>query len=360
MNYWPAEICNLSECHLPLFDLMERMYEHGKETARTMYGCRGIVAHHNTNIWGDTAPQDQWIPGTYWVMGFAWLSTHIWQHYEYTLDKDFLRQYFYIMLESAKFFLDFLIEDEEGYLLTCPSVSPENTYVIDEHAKGCNGCGVTMDNMILRDLFCQCIKASDILGEKYETIDQIREAVLKLRPTAIGKHGQIMEWKKDYEEAEPGHRHISQLYGLFPSDQISVKGTKELADAASVTINRRLKNGGGHTGWSRAWIINFYARLYDGQNAIEHLNKLLSKSTLSNLFDNHPPFQIDGNFGATAAIANMLVHDTGDDTVLLPALPSQWKDGSIRGLRLKGNRTIDITWEAGKVTDYKIYSQNES
>ena len=349
MNYWPVEICNLSECHLPLFDLMERMYEHGKETAASMYGCRGIVAHHNTNIWGDTAPQDQWIPGTYWVMGFAWLSTHIWNHYEYTCDKAFLEKNYYLMLESARFFLDFLVEDREGYLVTCPSVSPENTYIIDKFHKGCNGYGVTMDNMILRDLFTQCIAASDMLGRHNAEIDEIQKAKDRLRPTRIGKYGQIMEWAKDYQEQEPGHRHISQLYGLFPSDQISVQSTKELADAAGVTIERRLQNGGGHTGWSRAWIINFYARLHDGEKALEHLNMLLAKSTLNNLFDNHPPFQIDGNFGATAAIANMLLHDTADGPIMLPALPKEWKSGSIKGLKLKGNKTIDIVWKDGKI-----------
>ena len=355
MNYWPAEVCNLSECHMPLFDLMNRMEEHGKETAKVMYGCRGIVAHHNTNIWGDTAPQDQWIPGTYWVMGFAWLCTHIWTHYQYTNDTEFLRDNYHLMVEAAEFFLDFLIEDERGYLVTCPSVSPENTFIIDKKNKGCNTYGVTMDNMILRDLFTQCIKAADILGQHGEVIDRIQDALLRLHPTSIGKYGQIMEWPKDYEEEDPGHRHISQLYGLFPSNQISVKKTPKLAEAAAKTLTRRLANGGGHTGWSRAWIINNYAKLHDGENALKHLNKIISKSTLPNLFDNHPPFQIDGNFGATAAIANMLVQSDEDGVVLLPALPKEWKSGRISGLKVIGGNTTDFSWKNGEISvDYGI------
>ena len=355
MNYWPAEVCNLSECHLPLFDLMKRMEEHGKETAKVMYGCRGIVAHHNTNIWGDTAPQDQWIPGTYWVMGFAWLCTHIWTHYQYTNDTEFLRDNYHLMVEASEFFLDFLIEDKEGFLVTCPSVSPENTFIIDKKNKGCNTYGVTMDNMILRDLFTQCIKASDILGQHDEVIDRIQNTLGRLHPTSIGKYGQIMEWPKDYEEEDPGHRHISQLYGLFPSNQISVKKTPDLAAAAAKTLERRLGNGGGHTGWSRAWIINNYAKLHDGENALEHLNKIISKSTLPNLFDNHPPFQIDGNFGATAAIANMLVQSDEDGTEFLPALPKQWKSGRIRGLKVIGGKTVDFAWKDGKICE-KCYN----
>ena len=344
MNYWPAENCNLSECHEPLFSLLKTMLPKGKAVARRMYGCRGFMAHHNTDIWGDCVTQDHWLPGSYWVMGAAWLCTHLWTHYEYTCDKDFLAEYFPIMREAAIFFLDFLIE-KDGYLMTCPSVSPENTFILPNGEKGSNTAGVTMDNQILRDLFTQCNKAATILGIEDEVNEQIKEAKEKLRPTQIGLNGNILEWAEDYEEAEPGHRHISHLYGLHPSEQITMDGTPELAKAARITLERRLANGGGHTGWSRAWIMNHYAKLWDPEAAYHNFEQLLANSTLPNLFDNHPPFQIDGNFGATAAIVEMLVQSTMERIVLLPALPKTWKTGHITGLCVKGNAEIDIYWQ---------------
>ena len=357
MNYWPAETCNLSECHTVLFDHIERMGEHGRETAKKMYGCRGFVAHHNTDIWGDTAPQDLWIPGTYWVMGAAWLCTHQWTHYLYTQDKEFLQRAFPVMREAALFFLDFMIE-HDGYMVTCPSVSPENTFILPSGERGCNSAGVTMDNQILRDLFTQCIKSAEILGVEDELNEQIKTQLARLRPTRIASNGTLMEWDQEYEEAEPGHRHISHLFGLYPSTQMTLEDTPELTAAAEKTLERRLSMGGGHTGWSCAWIINLYARLQKSEKVYETLKKLFSNSTLTNLFDNHPPFQIDGNFGATAAIVEMLIQARNGKVFLLPALPKQWPCGRIAGVRLPGNAEATLSWNDGKVTEFTVTTSN--
>lgn len=355
MNYWLAESGNLSECHLPLFDLLRRMLTDGRRAARELYGCRGFVAHHNTDIYGDCGVQDFWNPGSYWVMGAAWLCTHLWTHYQYTADRAFLAEAFPIMREAAEFFLDFLIE-HQGHLVTCPSVSPENTFLLPNGHSGANTFGVTMDNQILTDLFGQCISAADILGVTDELNDRLREARGRLYPMQTAEDGRLMEWPEDYRELDPGHRHISHLYGLHPSEQITVDGTPELAAAAAKTLERRLANGGGHTGWSRAWIMNHYAKLWKGERAYENFLQLLAKSTYPNLFDKHPPFQIDGNFGAAAALLEMLVQSSGERIVLLPALPRAWESGELKGIRVKGCAELDVSWSGGQLVEATLYA----
>lgn len=356
MNYWPAEQCGLSECHLPLFDLIEKMRPDGRATAREIYGCKGFCAHHNTDLWGDCAPQDLWMPATIWPMGAAWLCLHIYEHFLYTRDLRFLAEKYPTLREAARFFTDFLMETENGQLVTCPGVSPENTYRLPTGEKGNLCVGPSMDTQIITVLFSAVIEAAALLDTDHEFAAKCAEMCARLPQPTVGKYGQIMEWAEDYDEEEPGHRHISQLFALHPAHLITPSTTPVLAKAADATLTRRLTHGGGHTGWSRAWIANMYARLHNGEAVLSHLTQLMQYSTASNLFDMHPPFQIDGNFGGAAAIAESLLQSAPDGIRLLPACDASWENGAFCGMRAYGGFTISAAWKDGRIESATVIS----
>lgn len=353
MNYWPAAPCNLFECALPFVDLLERMAERGRKTALTMYGCKGWCAHHNTDIWADTDPQDKWMPATLWPLAGVWVCIDMMKLVRERYDQSLHERLAPILEGCVQFLLDFLVPSEYGeYLVTSPSLSPENTFV-SEGRPGILCEGSTMDMAIVEMCFEYFLwTVEKLYGGYHPLADKVEEVTLP--PVQINEQGLIQEWGlKDYDELEPGHRHVSHLFGLYPGNTLR---THEETTAAKRVLERRAAHGGGHTGWSRAWLLNLHARLRDPDGAGKHMELLLKDSTLDNMLDNHPPFQIDGNFGGCTGILECLARRWeptlyGAGVTLLPACPQEWEHGKLDGLHVRDGWTVSFQWKDGKIID---------
>lgn len=370
MNYWIAESTMLSECHEPLFSLIERMAKNGEITAKEIYGCEGFVGHHATNLWGDTAIQGISFPSSVWPMGGAWLCKHLWEHYLYTLDKEFLKKRaFPIMKRAALFFTQYLMQDEDGFYISGPSLSPENCFYTEDGTISKHCMAPEMDNQIMRSLFHSVLRSYEILECFDSEYEIFKNYYSHIRPTRINKNGGIMEWDKDYEEFQPTHRHLSPMFALYPDYQITPEKTPELAQACVKTLERRTSDkgqannvNGGFAGWNGAWLSCCYSRLREGNQALEAIYNMLStQGALSeSMLSRYPIYQIDGNFGLGAAVVEMLLYSDEESIVILPALPDELTDGSFSGLCARGGFVIDAEWENKKLRKATLTSRGES